>query len=77
MELEIATLEDIINELRRRAIQFVLVGVEPTNLKDSTIRIGAFAKDAREVRRLLGLGRDVIRGESEDRGSGDGCTDED
>lgn len=60
MQLELATLEDIIHELRKRALHFVLVGVEPTNTKKTTVRIGASGEDAMQVLRLLHLGRNVL-----------------
>lgn len=57
MDLELATIEDIIKELRRRHAPFVLVGVEPNNSELSRIHVGALGKDIQGVLRLLRLGR--------------------
>ena len=37
MELELATIDDMIDELRRRKLRFIFVGVGPTNLREARI----------------------------------------
>lgn len=71
MDLELATVEDIIHELRHRKLQFVLIGVEPTNGKKATIQVGAAGKDSEEVLRLLRVGREVLEESNEPDSYGD------
>jgi hypothetical protein len=60
MDLELATMEDIINELRQRKVRFVFVGIEPSNQQAETAQISAAAKDTTDILRLLRLGRSAL-----------------
>ena len=60
MDIELSTLEDIVNELRRRRIQFVLIGIEPSNQKRKAVQVGASAEDLTAVLRLMRLGRSSL-----------------
>lgn len=60
MDLELATLDDIIDELHRRDARFVFVGVEPSNEGREKIHTAAQGNDVIEVRRLLRIGRSVF-----------------
>jgi hypothetical protein len=53
MDLELATLNDIVEELRRRRMRFVLVAVEPNN--HSTTATVMHAAQGMDVRDLVGL----------------------
>jgi alkyl hydroperoxide reductase subunit AhpC len=74
MHIELATMEDMIHELRRRKVRFVFIGVEPSNSKHAAIQVGAFGKDLTEVLRLLRAGRSALeespKGESGDTKDG-------
>ena len=37
MDLELATVDDMIEELKRRGAHFVFVGISPTNLREKTM----------------------------------------
>ena len=60
MELALATMEDIAQELRRRKTPFVLFGVEPSNEKKTNVQIAAGGTHLRQILRLLRLGKNVI-----------------
>lgn len=67
MDLQLATFSDIIEELDRRKVQFLLVGVEPTNKKvANTVHISAAAANRRDLVRLLRMARSAV--ESANRG---------
>jgi hypothetical protein len=53
MDLELATLNDIVEELRRRRMRFVLVAVEPTN--NATSASVLHAAQGMDVQDLVGL----------------------
>ena len=62
MDLQIATLEDLIEELDLRQMKFLLVGIEPTNRKGgSTAHIGAAAASRHDLARLLRLARTALK----------------
>jgi hypothetical protein len=63
MDLQLATFGDIIEELDRRRVQFLLVGVEPSNKKDANIvHISAAAPNQRDLVRLLRMARSAVDG---------------
>ena len=49
MDLEIATIDDMIEELRRRKLRFVFMGVGPTNLRESKITFAVQCASPGEV----------------------------
>jgi len=53
MDLELATMNDIVDELRRRRMRFVLVAVEPSN--NTTAATVMQAAQGMDVRDLVGL----------------------
>jgi len=63
MDLELATTEDIINELRQRKMRFVFIGEISTNIETSLPTIVASqAVDRKDVFRLIKLGVEEFRG---------------
>lgn len=57
MELELATVNDIVEELRRRNLRFVFVGVEATNTREHTAVVAGAGRDLVELLRMLNIGR--------------------
>ena len=49
MDLELATIDDIILELRRRKLRFVFVGVGPSNLREAKITYALQCASPEEV----------------------------
>jgi len=67
MDLELATTDDIINELRKRKLRFVFIGEINTNIKASIPTIVASqAVDRKDVFRLIRLGVDEFRDVNDD-----------
>ncbi|MCA9213755.1 MAG: hypothetical protein KDB27_11850 [Planctomycetales bacterium] len=65
MDLQLATFEDIIQELERRKVTFLLVGVEPTNRVDAnTVHISASATSRIELVRLVRMLRSAMERDS-------------
>ena len=62
MDLELATTDDIVNELRKRRMRFVFIGALNTNIKTSgPTMVAAQAFDCKDVFRLIRLGVDEFR----------------
>jgi ribosomal protein L18E len=68
MDLELATTDDIVNELRKRRMRFVFIGIVNRNSKegDSSVVV-AQATDRREAFRLTKLGANAFRQLNGDR----------
>ena len=70
MELELATLEDMIAELRRRRLRFLFAAVEPSNhLAQTSLICAAQGKSRQELlpliwqlRKIFSVQRDSDRG---------------
>lgn len=61
MELELATMDDIAEELHRRGHCFLFVGVGPTNRTESEVIFAYQGKSYEEIFRMIGgLRRHVI-----------------
>lgn len=61
MELELATMDDIVEECRRRKHCFLFVGVGPTNSTESEVIFAYQSKSYEEIFRMIGgLTRHVI-----------------
>lgn len=62
MELELATTEDIVNELLRRQIRFAFVAVENTNSNRVEFACcSGKGADCHEVASLFDMGRDAFQ----------------
>lgn len=72
MDLELATLNDMVEELRRRRTRFVLVAVEPNNhASTATVMHAAQGMDVRDLVGLVKMAwQEVMR--HSDGGSGSG-----
>lgn len=67
MELELATTDDIVNELRKRKMRFVFIGEINTNIKESRpSMVASLAVDRKDVFRLIRLGVEEFRGVNDD-----------
>ncbi len=67
MDLELATTDDIINELRKRRMRFVFIGETNTNIKASSpTMVASQAVDRKDVFRLIKLGVEKFRGVNDD-----------
>ena len=67
MDLELATTDDIINELRKRKMRFVFIGEINTNIKASSpTMVASQAVDRKDVFRLIRLGADEFRDVNDD-----------
>ena len=67
MELELATTDDIVNELRKRKMRFVFIGEINTNIKESSpTMVASQAIDRKDVFRLIRLGVEEFRGVNDD-----------
>lgn len=65
MDLQLATFADIVRELERRKVQYLLVGVEPTNKQeDATVHVSAAATSRQAFVRLLRLARSAFEQEN-------------
>ena len=63
MDLELATIEDIIDELARRQMRFVFVGVEHTNShRDSLACVAGRGVDEGDVMHLFAAGKQAFEG---------------
>ena len=61
MDLELATTDDIVEELKRRDARFVLVVVESTNrMSPSKTCIAGQGKDPDDIVRLCGVGAEAF-----------------
>lgn len=61
MELELATIDDIIAELRRRQQRFLFVGVGPTNRREAEVTYAYQGESYEELCSMIGgLSRKVI-----------------
>lgn len=71
MELELATVSDIVDELRRRHMRFVMVAVEPTNSQvEATVINAAQGIDAKDMLGLVKLAWQEVMNEDGDSGHG-------
>ena len=62
MDLELATLRDIVKELERRRLPFLLVGIEATNAsRDATVIVSAGTNQC-AVGDLLRMARNLLEG---------------
>jgi hypothetical protein len=69
MDLELTTLNDIVNELRRRRMRFVLVAVEPSNNeREATIMHAAQGIHAQDMLGLVKLAWHQVMKEGGDEG---------
>ena len=55
MDLELATLRDILEELDHRGAHFVFVGFQPTNAMSGEVHCAYQASSRREIRRIIQL----------------------
>lgn len=61
MDLELATAEDIANELNRRGLRFFLIAMENTNTsRDDQLCIAGRAEDHEDLVELVGIGQIAI-----------------
>jgi uncharacterized protein related to proFAR isomerase len=68
MNIELATTDDIVNELRKRGMRFVFIGALNTNIKASgPIMVVSQAVDRKDVFRLISLGVDELLHTDDDR----------
>ncbi len=74
MDLELATLNDIVDELRRRRMRFVMVAVEPSN--NTTSATVMHAAQGMDVRDLVGLVKMAWHEVMKHGGGGSGGDDE-
>ena len=69
MDLELATVEDILRELMKRQLRFATVMVEDTNsLRPEVAYISAKGVDEDDVVELAAFGLEILRGDDSDSG---------
>lgn len=62
MELQLATIGDIVEELRRRQLKFVLIGTEATNSRRMPLSfVAGQGEDREEMLYLISLGHAAIQ----------------
>ena len=67
MDLELTTLHDIVDELRRRQMRFVLVAVEPSNnQREARVLHAAQGLHAQDVMGLVKLAWNQVQQEDDD-----------
>ena len=67
MDIELATIDDILDELRYRGMRFVFIGESPTNTpKPGRTVVAAQAIDQKDLCRLIRIGVEELRNQSND-----------
>lgn len=75
MELELATTDDIIRELRRRRKRFLFVGFETSNRQDKNLIVSAAQGTSRtDLLQLLAFARRTFTNLEKDGRESDECT---
>jgi len=61
MELQLATTEDLVNELKRRRLRFVFVAVEDTNsARDDLFCVAGRGNSSDDLMHLIQLGQEAF-----------------